>query len=256
MYTYKQYLCTMYLCKTFQQHIFTYGEFSALNSGRKSVSVNQWAVNVPDAAADVFASWIQSVWGGRWAAEQSSQSAEDERHLNSGPGEKHLEQLLAPNRSSDLILLKIRLRGSVCPSSLHLPSPICPESSCASRAARAPGFPFPISWGSRSSFLLFSDVQNILKMVEHSLKTHKHTPPMSTFFPESIVDSHTGCDEERLRPPYKSLDSEQRWWSHVRHLTFLNICDFLWWSCVKNRDNWVLTFREFYSWNLTWRENL
>lgn len=95
MYTYKQYLCTMYLCKTFQQHIFTYGEFSALNSGRKLVSVNQWAVNVPDAAADVFASWIQSVWGGRWAAEQSSQSAEDERHLNSGPGEKHLGATLS-----------------------------------------------------------------------------------------------------------------------------------------------------------------
>lgn len=119
--------------------------------------------------------------------------------------------------------------------SILLPSPICPESSCLSRAARAPGFPLPISWGSQSSFLLFSDVQNILKMVEHSLKTHKHTPPMSTFFPESIVDSHTGC-EECLHPPYKPFKSEQRWWFHVRDLTFLNISDFLWWSYVKNTE--------------------
>lgn len=204
----------------------------------------QWIsekLNIPDAAADVFPSRIQSVWGGQRAAEQSSQSTENERHLNKIPEEQQLSTLspvLRLNPSSELILLKIRctLRGSVCPSSLHLLSPICPESSCASRAARAPGFPLPISWGSQSSFLLFSDVQNILKMVEHSLKKHKHTPPMSTFFPESIVDSQTGCDEERLRPPYKSLDSEKRWWPHVWRLTFLNICDLLRWSCVKNTE--------------------
>lgn len=72
------------------------------------------------------------------------------------------------------------------------------------RAARAPQFPLPISWGSQSHFLPFSNAQNILKMVEHSLK-HKHTYNVN-LFPESIVDSHTGCDEGRLRPPYKSLE--------------------------------------------------
>lgn len=55
------------------------------------------------------------------------------------------------------------------PSTLPSFSPSC-ESSCGSGAAReveAPGFPLPISWGSQSHFLLFSQTQSFLKMVEH-----------------------------------------------------------------------------------------
>lgn len=214
--------------------------------------VSQWItkekLTEPDAAADVCPSRIQRVWGGQWAAEQSSQSSQDERHRNKSPEAKQLgatlSPLLEPNGSSELILLRMwcRLRGSVCPASLHLPSPICPEASCTSRAARAPGFPLPISWGSQSSFLLFSNVQNILKMVEHSLQ--KHTPPVSTLFPESNVDSHTGCDEEHIRPPPESSDSKKWGWSHVRCLNLLNNFS-LTIMCEKYRDKF--DFFDFYS---------
>lgn len=43
------------------------------------------------------------------------------------------------------------------------------EASCGSSAAgevETPGFPLPISWGSQSHFLLFSQTQSFLKMVE------------------------------------------------------------------------------------------
>lgn len=43
------------------------------------------------------------------------------------------------------------------------------EASCGSSAAgevKTPGFPLPISWGSQSHFLLFSQTQSFLKMVE------------------------------------------------------------------------------------------
>ncbi len=81
-----------------------------------------------------------------------------------------------PPPSSQIVLRPVRGRTmggsislSVCPPPFPPSFPSC-ESSCGSSAAReveAPRFPLPISWGSQSHFLLFSQTQSFLKTVEH-----------------------------------------------------------------------------------------
>lgn len=76
-----------------------------------------------------------------------------------------------PVRVTPLQIRDGTARGRLSPS-VRPPLPLlrCREASCGSSAAvevEALGFPFPISWGSQSHFLLFSQTQSFLKMVEH-----------------------------------------------------------------------------------------
>lgn len=92
-------------------------------------------------------------------------------------------------------------------STLHpsLHPPLYRESSCGSSAAReveTPGFPLSISWGSQSHFLLFSQTQSFLKMVEHShTKLAAHTGEAQTHTP----DVH-------LFPRIYCWQSSRMWW--------------------------------------------
>lgn len=98
--------------------------------------------------------------------------------------------------------------------SLSLPSTLpslflSGESSCGSSAAReveAPGFPLPISWGSQSHFLLFSQTQELFK--DGRTLTHKtrHTQRWGTY-----EQTHPRTDGHPFLRIYCSR-SYGRWW--------------------------------------------
>lgn len=137
--------------------------------------------SLPYILADVLPSRIQSVSAGQREAEQSTESSEEKLHLQSESTtrDKYIPVFIsAPNLSLSQLEGR-KTRGSTYLSASTLPSTLpslflSGESSCGSSVAReveAPGFPLPISWGSQSHFLLFSQTQELFK--DGRTLTHK-----------------------------------------------------------------------------------
>lgn len=220
----------MYLCETFSSGVFTEVEYSALNSGRK-ISVCEWLrrFRVPDAAADIFPSRIQSVCGGQRAAEQSSRSDRDQRHLNkrSTAQSPRISSVPAPSTKWFLETDSPQKcpRGSVRASSIvPRPSVLCPESSCQSH---------PVS---PSHFLGKPEqLPAIQRRTEHfkdgwTLTQNTHTPLQWQPFSQNPLLTVT---QDVMKNALVLLRSPQPQMM-ISPSTFLNICDFLWWSRVKN----------------------
>lgn len=139
--------------------------------------------SLPYILADVLPSRIQRVSTGQWEAEQSTESSEQKLHLQSESTtrDKYIPVFIsAPNLSLSQ-LEGSKTRGSTYLSAYPPPFPpslpslfLSGESSCGSSVAReveAPRFPLPISWGSQSHFLLFSQTQELFK--DGRTLTHK-----------------------------------------------------------------------------------
>lgn len=238
MYTYCTYnnyvLCTF--VKHFSSSVFTSGEYAALNPlnnwgalkctwcrGRRSCQQD------PECLRRPASSRAEQPEHRGWATCQLRSRGQTAR-INSVPSCSTKRSLSTYSPSNQSYIERHRL-------SISPPSPFSHLSWVVLRlqGSRRPRVSPSHFLGKPEQLPAIQRRTEHLKMVEHSPKKHKHTPPMSAFFPESIVDSHTGCDEERLHPPYKSFDWEKRWWSHGRCLTLMNIC--VWCDmCGKHRE--------------------